>query len=221
MTTPTRGGRPSATPSRTTRRQKQEEAAAREAAERQTRVRHFRIAGVAVTAIVAVAFGLTLVVTHGSGSGNDTGTRGVATSTDPSGFDLPRLDGNGDVRLATFRGKPTVVNFFASWCTACRGELPGFARVSRALQNQVTFVGVNSLETGDGAAMARQFGIDWWPIARDVDGQQASGLHDALGGQGMPITAFYDAGGKLVFVSPGSLPEPDLRAALQRYFGVG
>lgn len=133
---------------------------------------------------------------------------------------MPRLNGDGDVRLASFHGKPTVVNFFASWCTACQGELPGFATVSRELQGKVNFIGVNSLETGDGLAMARQFGVDWWPIARDVNGQQASGLHDALGGRGMPITAFYDANGKLLYVSPGALPETTLRATLQQYYGV-
>lgn len=220
MTTQNRPGQTGV--SAKTRRQKEAAAALQLTASR-ARKRRTSLAGAVVAVIVAAVIAVVLVSqTGGTGSGGGPGGGGGgATSTDPAGFDLPRLNGDGDVRLASFRGKPTVVNFFASWCTACRGELPGFARVSRELEGKVNFVGVNSLETGDGLAMARQFGVDWWPIGKDVDGQQASGLHDALGGQGMPLTAFYDANGKLLYVSPGALPEPQLRATLQHYLGVG
>lgn len=211
MSTPQRGRQ---APGRATTTRRGQRAADREAAARRARTRRTTIAGTVVAVTIATIFGIVLAVSHGGGGG------GRPTSTEPTSFDLPRLNGDGDVALASFHGKPTVVNFFASWCTACQGELPGFARVSRELQGRVNFVGVNSLETGDGMAMARQFGVDWWPIARDVDGQQASGLHDALGGQGMPISAFYDADGKLLHVSLGALSERSLRATLQQYFGV-
>ena len=69
--------------------------------------------------------------------------------TDPAAFSLPTLNGNGLVRLADYRGKPVVVNFFASWCTACQAELPGFRQEASALKGKVTFIGVDSLETGD------------------------------------------------------------------------
>lgn len=218
MSTPTRPGRTAGRSPRTRSRQK--EAEAREAAARQARTRRVNVAGGITALVVAMVFGLVLAVSHGGGSGSGGGGGGGTTSTDPGAFELPRLNGHGDIRLASFHGKPTVVNFFASWCTACQGELPGFAKVSRELKGTINFIGVNSLETGDGMAMARQFGIDWWPIARDVNGQQASGLHDALGGQGMPISAFYDANGKLLYVAPGALPESTLRATLQQYYGV-
>lgn len=141
-------------------------------------------------------------------------------STAPDGFVLPQLDGTGEVRLLDFRGRPTVVNFFASWCTACEGELPGMARVSAALKGTVNFVGVDSMDGGDGLAMARRLGVGGWPLARDVEGAQSSGLHDALNGVGMPITAFYDAAGKLRFVSQGALTEDALRQLLHDRFGV-
>ena len=144
-----------------------------------------------------------------------------ATSTEATAFVLPRLNGSGEVRLADLRGHPVVVNFFASWCTACRGELPILADVSRRLRGRVTFAGVNAYESGDGMAMARSFGIDWWPLARDVDGAQDSGLHDNLfAGKAMPITAFYDATGRLLYVNPGALTADALRAALEQYAGV-
>lgn len=139
-------------------------------------------------------------------------------STAPTAWVLPKLIGPGDVRLQDFRGRPVVVNFFASWCTACRGELPELAAVSRQLTGRVAFVGVDSLENGDGVAMARQYAVDSWPLARDVGGTQASGLHDALGGQGMPLTAVYDPSGKLVDVVFSAVSGDDLRATLHRLF---
>ena len=120
-----------------------------------------------------------------------------------------------------FRGKPTVVNFFASWCTACDDELPGFARLSTALRGKVNFVGVDSLETGDRLFMPRRHHITWWPLARDVGGAQGSGLHDALGGgSAMPLTAFYDAQGRLVEVNRAALPEDALRAKLRALYDL-
>lgn len=141
-------------------------------------------------------------------------------STDPAAFDLPALEGEGRVRLADFEGKPLVVNFFASWCTACDAELPGFSVVSRELEGEVAFVGVNALETGDPLFMPERHDITWWPLARDTGGRQGSGLHQALGGRGMPITAFYDDQGQLLHVDGGALPEPTLRDRLQQYYGI-
>jgi thiol-disulfide isomerase/thioredoxin len=209
-------GRPDDRASNQTRRQ-QQQAQARTATQRRRRQRSLWLRGGIAAAVAAVAAAAAVGLAHGSGSSG----AAASTSTDPTAFALPRLEGNGQVRLADSRGKPTVVNFFASWCTACRGELPAFAKISLELKGKVQFVGVNSLESGDGMNMARDFGIDWWPLARDVDGQQDSGLHDALGGQGMPITAFYDAKGKLLYVNPGALPEDALRARLQALYGTG
>jgi thiol:disulfide interchange protein len=74
-------------------------------------------AAVLVVAVVAViAF-----------RGND--AKPAGSSTSPTAFVLPALDGSGQVRLADFRGKPTVVNLFASWCDVCDLELPGFCRL--------------------------------------------------------------------------------------------
>lgn len=126
------------------------------------------------------------------------------------------------MRLADFRGKPVVVNFFASWCDACRFELPGFASAADRLRGKVAFVGVNSLETGSGMRMAREFDLpdSGFVLAKDIKGQQRSGLHDALGGRGMPITAFYDDKGQLIDFAGGALPGDALRQKLQQLYGV-
>jgi peroxiredoxin len=173
--------------------------------------------------VAAVAVVVALVGFFAARSQFDSAREGHApgVSTDPADWSLPVLNGDGTVSLGQFRGRPTVVNFFASWCTACDFELPGFATVSRELDRQVNFVGVNALETGDPHYMPRRHHISWWPLARDVGGAHDSGLHDALGGDNsMPITAFYDATGHLVDVNRGALPEAALRQRIQQLFGI-
>jgi cytochrome c biogenesis protein CcmG, thiol:disulfide interchange protein DsbE len=167
-----------------------------------------------------VVLGVILVVGVGLvATALDRGSEGEG-STDPGAFDLPALQGDGRIRLADFEGTPVVVNFFASWCTACDAELPGYAKVSRELDGQVAFVGVNAHETGDPLFMPERHGITGWPLARDIGGRNGSGLHEALGGRGMPISAFYDADGNLLHVDLGALPEPVLRQRLHDLYGT-
>jgi thiol-disulfide isomerase/thioredoxin len=166
---------------------------------------------IAAGVIIVAAVGLLATVKTDGDPGNTT----------KEAFDLPQLKGGGRVRLADLKGQPTVVNFFASWCSACDFELPGFAKVSNELRGRVRFVGVDALETGDPMYMPRRHGLTWWPLAKDVGGSNGSGLHDSLGGgNAMPITAFYDENGKLLDVGLGALPESSLRAKLHKLYGV-
>ncbi len=174
-------------------------AAARRAASRRKQIR-----------LALVAGGIALVVTVGflAFRGSSPGT-GVTT---PTAFSLPTLNGTGQVTLANFRGKPTVVNFFASWCSACDRELPGFKAEADALQGKVNFIGVDSLETGDKNFMPNRHHLvgSFAALAHDVAGANGSGLHDALGGgNSMPLTAFYDANGTLLDIQRTAL-EPQV-----------
>jgi cytochrome c biogenesis protein CcmG/thiol:disulfide interchange protein DsbE len=177
---------------------------------------------VAVTVALVVAVLIARAGSGGSPGGGAPGTgTPVAVSVDPARWELPRLNGPGLVRLADLRGRPVVVNFFASWCGPCRAELPVLSAMSTQLGDRVRFVGVDSEESGDGLAMARQFGVDRWPIAQDVGGRLNSGLHDALGAMGMPVTAFYDAQGRLLGVKLGTFLHDTLRDRLNQLYGLG
>jgi len=169
----------------------------------------------AVVIVIALAIGVAVAAR------STTAPLGSTVSTSANDWTLPRLSGTGQVALADFRGKPAVVDFFASWCTACKAELPEFLAVSHLTGARVAFVGVDSEENGDGLSMARQSGITAWPLARDVGGSQASGLRDALESTpGMPITAFYDARGHVVSVRLGALTADALRSLLHQLFAV-
>ncbi len=140
--------------------------------------------------------------------------------TETENWDLPALEGEGRVALAQFEGKPTVAAFFASWCTICRRELPGFAELSHVVGDEVNFVGINTMNNGSGLVFAAQMGIDHWPLARDI------GLHDGrqlatnFGALGSPTTVLYDRNGEIVDVTLGGMTAEQLAQKLHRFFGV-
>ena len=139
-------------------------------------------------------------------------------------WDLPAIGPTAEtqdrVALADFRGSPIVVNFFASWCDACDRELPGFRNVSNELVGRVTFVDIASQETGNPLFMPERHDVDWWTLARDVGGRNLSGLSEALGVPGMPLTAFYDESGVLLEVWAGVISETALRQKIQTHYGI-
>ncbi|NOX29582.1 MAG: TlpA family protein disulfide reductase [Actinobacteria bacterium] len=139
-----------------------------------------------------------------------------AGTADVNDWTLPGLDGGEDVALAELVGKPVVLNFFASWCTACEAELPEFNAMADVYGDEVEFIFVNSQENGDWRRMARDGGIDDNTLVRDF-GAGDRAMHRALGGRGMPITAFYDADGTLREVSTGALVGGALEEMLRRF----
>lgn len=172
------------------------------------------IAAVAVFGTVAA-----LAFTGGTSKGDDA-AKGYTSARDA--FVLPGLLDTTPVRLADHAGKPVVVNFFASWCVYCNEELPGFVEVSKATAGKIDFVGVNTYDTGDGAAMARRFNLSGvgFALARDVGAAPASELWRSFGGQGLPVTAFYDTKGKLVDFAGGMLSQTELQDRLKKNYGI-
>ena len=136
---------------------------------------------------------------------------------------LPRLGSAGKVSLSSFKGRPVIVNFFASWCTVCAGELPVFTSAADALKGKIDVVEVNALETGNGASFARQYQLaaHVTAVASDVGGSQGDGLYQSLGGTGtMPMTAFYDATGHLITTHVGGFDSATLAGAVRQLYGI-
>lgn len=175
------------------------------------------VVGVAALAVLGVVGFFSY---RSAGDGTSTGAADV---TDPDAWNLPALDGDGRVGLADFEGTPLVVNFFASWCGPCEKELPVFADAARRLEGRVAFVAINSSEVRRQAALQQveRHGLEEAGItlARDVGGSAGSLLHDGLG-RGMPLSAFYDAGGNLLDVARGELEEDELARSVEDHFGL-
>lgn len=151
-----------------------------------------------------------------------------AGDTSATAWDLPArdndADGDGRITLAEFGGKPTIVNFYADWCSACEEELPDFAAIEDEFGDRINFVHVNTQETGDWRRFM-ELGTGDWPIAQDINGQEAggSGLYESLarraGLRGMPITAFYDENGGLVRTT-GFLDRTSLRGFINNDYQI-
>jgi len=76
-------------------------------------------------------------------------------------FDLPRPDG-GRTTLQELQGRVVLVNFWASWCTPCRTELPALDRLRRSIADSgFTFLGLNEdVDTADATAYLRQLRLE-------------------------------------------------------------
>lgn len=115
-----------------------------------------------------------------------------------------------------------MVNFFASWCVYCNLELPGFVQVAKRSRGKVDFITVQTDDPGDGAAMASRFGLAGagFTLARDIGGTPPGHLWSSFGSQGLPVTTFYDASGKLIDFSGGMLTQAALESRLAKDYGV-
>ena len=129
--------------------------------------------------------------------------------------ELPGLRG-GRVRLADLRGRPVVLNFWASWCPPCLAEMPEFQRVHRRLGDRVAFLGVNQRDQAQAAErLARSSGVTY-PLALDAAGR----AFDAFGGLGMPTTVLIGADGTVADIVSGQLDETLLRERIRSVLGV-
>jgi cytochrome c biogenesis protein CcmG, thiol:disulfide interchange protein DsbE len=119
-----------------------------------------------------------------------------------------------DAFIKQQRGKPVVVNKWASWCGPCRVEFPLLRKVATQ-DTDVVFIGVNS---NDNDGNARKF-LSEEPVPykhfADHDLSIAAEFHAV---QAFPTTAFYDTNGELTFVHVGPYTnESDLTADIDRY----
>jgi peroxiredoxin len=119
---------------------------------------------------------------------------------------LPGLDG-GQVDLAALRGRPVVVNFWASWCDPCVREFPLLGQAAAAHRpDRLAVIGVLS---GDSPAAARPFirrlGATW-PMALDPNTTTAT----TWGAIGLPHTYFIRRDGTLASHQLGELTKPSL-----------
>jgi peroxiredoxin len=105
-------------------------------------------------------------------------------------FTLKTLDGS-TFRLSEQRGKPVVLNFWATWCGPCKNELPALQNAAAYFEDDIVFVGVDQgEEPGIVQAFVDKLGLTF-TIPMDADG--AVGFEYNV--QGLPTTFFIDSNG--------------------------
>jgi cytochrome c biogenesis protein CcmG/thiol:disulfide interchange protein DsbE len=127
-------------------------------------------------------------------------------------FTLPPVDGGKPIALASLRGRPVVINFWATWCEPCFAEHPALVAGGRELADQAHFLGIVFDDDSDNVtAFLRQQGSSY-PSLQDEGGKVAM----AYGVYGVPETFFLNAQGIIVAKHVGPLTPEDLRAYVAR-----
>lgn len=126
-------------------------------------------------------------------------------------FNVPLFDG-GDVTLADLRGKPAVVNFWASWCIPCVDEAPELEKTWQAYKDRgVAFLGIDYVDTEPKAREFMQKHGITYPNGPDL-GSRISYEYRI---KGVPETFVIDKEGIVRFVKIGPTTADELRSVLE------
>lgn len=133
-----------------------------------------------------------------------------------NGIVLQPLGTRDPVEFDSFRGRPIVLNAFASTCAPCIEEMPRFQKLHSTLGDKVAFVGIAVNDYGPEALeLVRKTGVTF-PVGADPRGE----VYLAIGGLRMPTTWFIDKEGKILEVFPGEISEGELRSRIRQHFAI-
>lgn len=138
----------------------------------------------------------------------DLATGGTGVGAKPKPLSLPALNGSGRVTDAS--GHYTVLNFWASTCTACVGELADLQKVSAEFTSRADLIGIDVSDDAAAArATTRQAGTSY-PLAVDANGSVAGTYRIS----GLPYTVILDPTGHVVIRHPGAFTAEQLEYVL-------
>jgi peroxiredoxin len=166
-------------------------------------------------AVLAAIIGVLVVISQ-SGDGEET-VLGPLTSDGPSigepapDFVLEGTDGE-TVKLSDLQGQPVWINFWATWCPPCRGELPDIQKLFEEKGDAgLVVLAINFEELGDQAQdVFDELGLTM-PVLLDSDGS----IFEQYRLRGLPDSFFVDSDGILRDVQLGALTEAQMREKLE------
>jgi cytochrome c biogenesis protein CcmG, thiol:disulfide interchange protein DsbE len=135
-------------------------------------------------------------------------------------FTLENADGQ-TITLSQLRGRPVLINMWASWCTPCRAEMPAMQRIYQDYAGEgFEILAVNTTFQDDPAralAFAQELKLTF-PILWDLDGS-VSNLYQV---RGMPTSFFVDGSGVIQeVIIGGPMAEALLRVRVENLFEGG
>jgi thiol-disulfide isomerase/thioredoxin len=116
--------------------------------------------------------------------------------------------------LAAFKGKPVVVNFWASWCGPCVKEMPALSAMQREYQKKgITFIGLGVDSEKNINDFLKKVPVDY-PVY--VTGFGGADLARSFGNNagGLPFTVVIDSTGTVRETKLGEVNEAELRKTL-------
>lgn len=127
-------------------------------------------------------------------------------------FTLRTLAGDS-VALSSFKGRPVFLNFWASWCDPCRGEMADIARAAAAHADQRLVVLAINLTDQEHLVDVRRFVAEVpmpFPVLLDSRGR----VRKRYRLRGVPTSVFIDTLGVVQFVNPGPMSPEALQRGL-------
>jgi thiol-disulfide isomerase/thioredoxin len=119
------------------------------------------------------------------------------------------------VKLSDFIGKPVVLNFWASWCPPCKGEMPEFDAVYKEVGEDVAFLMVDLV---DGQRETKEKGAEYikeqgftFPVYFDVN-QDAAATYGIMS---IPTTIFIHKDGNVITGVQGAIDAETLRKGIE------
>lgn len=129
------------------------------------------------------------------------------------GFTVYNAQGN-PVQLSDFLGKPVVLNFWASWCSPCKNEMPEFQKLYLEYGDEVQFLMVNLTDgTKETVESASDFLVAagyTFPVYFDVRSEATT----AYSIRSIPTTFFIDAEGYAIAQATGAIDEATLQKGI-------
>ena len=126
-------------------------------------------------------------------------------------FTAAYLEDQGALKLSSLRGKPVLLNFWASWCPPCKDEAPLLEDAYAEYRDDVEFVGIDIRDARDDAIeFVETYGVTY-PQVRD----EALRIYTQYGLTGQPESFFIDQDGIVVQHVKGPLTESSLYQYLE------
>jgi peroxiredoxin len=129
------------------------------------------------------------------------GEPGIDSNENPAeNFSLETVDGGNKVSLHDFKGKPVVLNFWATWCGPCKEELPLFEKMWNKFKDEdVVFIGIDVMDDRKNASeFIKNAGITYTNLY-DKPGEVSSKYKVVA----LPVTFFINKEGEIAVKNYG------------------
>ncbi len=125
----------------------------------------------------------------------------------------------GTLSLSAFRGHPVFLNFWASWCTPCRGEMSDIIAAYNGHKDQGLQVLAINLTDQEHMSDVRRFAVELqmpFPVLLDQKGK----VRQSYAPRGVPTSVFIDARGVVRLVNPGPITSEAIQRGLAQILPV-